>query len=79
MLDGSIGRQSLEDIFSEGRVSRRKVGQRERVKLASTLLAASYELANRPGWVAIPLNGILRVVEKVTGAKAPGYEHAASP
>ena len=47
--------------------------------LEKAVYEVSYELANRPGWVAIPLNGILRVVEKVTGAKAPGYEHAASP
>jgi hypothetical protein len=29
--------------------------------------------------VAIPLNGILRVVEKVTGEKLIGNEHAFAP
>src|SRR5262249_21182064 len=36
--------------------------------LETAVYEVSYELANRPPWVAIPLNGILRVVEKVTGA-----------
>ena len=29
----------------------------------------SYELANRPDWVAIPLNGILRVLAKGSDAR----------
>src|SRR5207248_7154356 len=47
--------------------------------LEKAVYEVSYELANRPGWVAIPLNGILRIVEKVTGARTSGYEHAAPP
>ena len=47
--------------------------------LEKAVYEVSYELANRPGWVAIPLNGILRVVEKVTGEKLGGSEHALSP
>ena len=35
--------------------------------LEKAIYEVAYELANRPAWVAIPLNGILRVVEKVTG------------
>ena len=46
--------------------------------LEKAVYEVSYELANRPAWVAIPLNGILRVVEKVTGAAAVRDEHAAS-
>jgi len=44
--------------------------------LEKAVYEVSYELANRPPWVAIPLNGILRVVEKVTGAVVPD-DHAA--
>ena len=47
--------------------------------LEKAVYEVSYELANRPGWVAIPLNGILRVVEKVTGEKLGGSENALSP
>jgi maltose alpha-D-glucosyltransferase / alpha-amylase len=47
--------------------------------LEKAVYEVSYELANRPGWVAIPLNGILRIAEKVTGARTTGYEHAAPP
>jgi maltose alpha-D-glucosyltransferase / alpha-amylase len=47
--------------------------------LEKAVYEVSYELANRPSWVAIPLNGILRVVEKVTGEKLIGSEHALSP
>jgi maltose alpha-D-glucosyltransferase/alpha-amylase len=47
--------------------------------LEKAVYEVSYELANRPGWVAIPLSGILRIVEKVTGTKASGNEHAAPP
>jgi maltose alpha-D-glucosyltransferase/alpha-amylase len=47
--------------------------------LEKAVYEVSYELANRPAWVAIPLNGILRVVEKVTGTAAVRDEHAASP
>jgi maltose alpha-D-glucosyltransferase/alpha-amylase len=47
--------------------------------LEKAVYEVSYELANRPGWVAIPLNGILRVVEKVTGEKLIGNEHAVPP
>ena len=47
--------------------------------LEKAVYEMSYELANRPGWVAIPLNGILRIVEKVTGTRTAGYEHAAPP
>jgi maltose alpha-D-glucosyltransferase/alpha-amylase len=35
--------------------------------LEKAVYEVSYELANRPGWVAIPLNGILRTLAKVTG------------
>ena len=45
--------------------------------LEKAVYEVSYELANRPAWVAIPINGILRIVEKVTGAKATRDEHAA--
>ena len=47
--------------------------------LEKAVYEVSYELANRPAWVAIPLNGILRVVEKVTGEKLIGNEHALPP
>jgi predicted trehalose synthase len=47
--------------------------------LEKAIYEVSYELANRPAWVAIPINGILRVVEKVTGTKTTRDEHAASP
>jgi len=47
--------------------------------LEKAVYEISYELANRPAWVAIPLNGVLRVVEKVTGKKVSGDEHAFSP
>ena len=47
--------------------------------LEKAVYEVSYELANRPGWAAIPLNGILRVVEKVTGAAPVRDEHAAPP
>jgi maltose alpha-D-glucosyltransferase / alpha-amylase len=33
--------------------------------LEKAVYEVNYELANRPGWVAIPLNGILRVLSKV--------------
>jgi maltose alpha-D-glucosyltransferase/alpha-amylase len=46
--------------------------------LEKAVYEVSYELANRPAWVAIPINGILRVVEKVTGT-AIRNEHAAPP
>jgi maltose alpha-D-glucosyltransferase/alpha-amylase len=36
--------------------------------LEKAVYEVSYELANRPGWVAIPLNGILRILAKVTGS-----------
>jgi maltose alpha-D-glucosyltransferase / alpha-amylase len=36
--------------------------------LEKAVYEVNYELANRPGWVAIPLNGILRVLAK---ARAP--------
>ena len=36
--------------------------------LEKAVYEVSYELANRPGWVAIPLNGILRMLAKVTGS-----------
>jgi maltose alpha-D-glucosyltransferase / alpha-amylase len=41
--------------------------------LEKAVYEVGYELANRPAWVAIPLNGILRVL-----AKLSGNEHAAS-
>jgi maltose alpha-D-glucosyltransferase/alpha-amylase len=47
--------------------------------LEKAVYEVSYELANRPAWVAIPLNGILRIVEKVTGPTAARDEHAAPP
>jgi maltose alpha-D-glucosyltransferase/alpha-amylase len=47
--------------------------------LEKAIYEVSYELANRPAWVAIPINGILRVVEKATGTKATRDEHAAPP
>src|SRR5438874_3098803 len=47
--------------------------------LEKAVYEVSYELANRPAWAAIPLNGILRVVEKVTGAAPVRDEHAAPP
>ena len=36
--------------------------------LEKAVYEVSYELANRPGWVSIPLNGILRMLAKVTGS-----------
>jgi maltose alpha-D-glucosyltransferase / alpha-amylase len=42
--------------------------------LEKAVYEVSYELANRPEWVAIPLNGILRVLAKVSGER-----DAASP
>jgi predicted trehalose synthase len=47
--------------------------------LEKAVYEVSYELANRPAWVAIPLNGIMRIVEKVTGPTAARDEHAAPP
>jgi maltose alpha-D-glucosyltransferase/alpha-amylase len=41
--------------------------------LEKAVYEVNYELANRPGWVAIPLNGILRVLAK---ARARGAIHA---
>jgi predicted trehalose synthase len=35
--------------------------------LEKAVYEVNYELANRPGWVAIPLNGILRVLAKEGG------------
>ena len=32
--------------------------------LEKAVYEVNYELTNRPGWVAIPLNGILRVLAK---------------
>jgi maltose alpha-D-glucosyltransferase/alpha-amylase len=42
--------------------------------LEKAIYEVGYELANRPEWVAIPLNGILRVL-----AKMSGETNAASP
>ena len=36
--------------------------------LEKAIYEVNYELANRPDWVAIPLNGILRVLAKTTAA-----------
>ena len=36
--------------------------------LEKAVYEVNYELTNRPGWVAIPLNGILRVLDKGSGA-----------
>ena len=46
--------------------------------LEKAVYEVSYELAHRPAWVAIPLNGILRVVEKATGAVVRD-DYAAAP
>ena len=35
--------------------------------LEKAVYEVSYELANRPEWVAIPLAGILRVLARVSG------------
>jgi maltose alpha-D-glucosyltransferase/alpha-amylase len=41
--------------------------------LEKAVYEVNYELANRPDWLGIPLNGILRVLAKVTGGgNAPG-------
>ena len=37
--------------------------------LEKAIYEVEYELANRPGWVAIPLNGILRVMAKARAAR----------
>ena len=37
--------------------------------LEKAVYEVEYELANRPGWVAIPLNGILRVLAKARAAR----------
>jgi maltose alpha-D-glucosyltransferase / alpha-amylase len=37
--------------------------------LEKAIYEVEYELANRPGWVAIPLNGILRVLAKARTAR----------
>ena len=37
--------------------------------LEKAVYEVEYELANRPGWVAIPLNGILRVLTKARAAR----------
>ncbi len=37
--------------------------------LEKAVYEVNYELANRPGWVAIPLNGVLRVLAKVRGPR----------
>jgi hypothetical protein len=39
----------------------------------------NYELANRPGWVAIPLNGILRVLAKASAAHRSAPQNSAAP
>jgi maltose alpha-D-glucosyltransferase/alpha-amylase len=44
--------------------------------LEKAIYEVSYELANRPEWVAIPLNGIMRVLTKLGG---DGDGNAASP
>jgi maltose alpha-D-glucosyltransferase/alpha-amylase len=36
--------------------------------LEKAVYEVNYELTNRPGWVAIPLNGILRVLAKESGS-----------
>jgi maltose alpha-D-glucosyltransferase/alpha-amylase len=36
--------------------------------LEKAIYEVTYELANRPGWVGIPLNGILRILAKVRSA-----------
>jgi maltose alpha-D-glucosyltransferase/alpha-amylase len=37
--------------------------------LEKAVYEVHYELANRPGWVAIPLGGILRVLSKLAVTK----------
>jgi maltose alpha-D-glucosyltransferase / alpha-amylase len=38
--------------------------------LEKAVYEVNYELANRPDWVGIPLNGVLRILAKVDGARA---------
>jgi maltose alpha-D-glucosyltransferase / alpha-amylase len=35
--------------------------------LEKAVYEVNYELANRPDWLGIPLNGVLRVLAKATG------------
>ena len=42
--------------------------------LEKAVYEVNYELTNRPGWVAIPLNGILRVLAKGSGPTGSGRE-----
>ncbi len=39
--------------------------------LEKAVYEVNYELANRPGWVGIPLNGILRILAKTTVSGGP--------
>src|SRR5437764_10039053 len=39
--------------------------------LEKAFYEVGYELANRPDWVAIPLNGVLRLLDKLNGSHAP--------
>ena len=47
--------------------------------LEKAVYEVNYELANRPGWVAIPLNGILRVLAKGAGPKGGGHPRDGRP
>jgi predicted trehalose synthase len=44
--------------------------------LEKAVYEVNYELTNRPGWVAIPLNGMLRVLAKASAThKSAAYRN----
>ncbi len=72
-------RTMAADTFLQGYEEGRglKLNEEEHALLQFLLLEkaayeVTYEAANRPGWIAVPLRGLLQCVERLTPAKAPG-------